>query len=437
VSSTPTFPGNTVSVCRRIGGLAALLLALAAPASAQRVLSKPEQIMTIAKGASLLLENDGTIQRFSIGDPTVAEATVLSPREVLISGKTLGVTTLLVWNADASVKLYSVEVTADAAGLERYLNTVLPGQGVTVSATGNTVTLSGQVRDASVASRAVEIAKGSGAVVVDNLAIPSAIQVLLQVRFAEVSRRALQEYSNRIAVVNPHQLSDNGTWSGSTSSDGDVTFSLLSPGAALNDVLRALKAKGEFKDLAEPSLLALPGKEASFLAGGEFPYPTVQSGAVGNGAITIEWKEFGIRLTFTPTIMRNGNIRLKVAPEVSSLDFANALTYQGFVVPSLLTRRAETEVELKEGQHLSIAGLIDNSMIDAVSKVPILGDLPIIGFFFRSKRASELRTELLVIVTPRIVGGADTLPPVPTGEPRDWDWSGSLRLPADTAKKAQ
>ena len=424
-----------MSVCRRIGGLAALLLALAAPASAQRVLSKPEQIMTIAKGASLLLENDVTIQRFSIGDPTVAEATVLSPREVLISGKTLGVTTLLVWNADGSVKLYSVEVTADAAGLERYLNTVLPGQGVTVSATGNTVTLSGQVRDASVASRAVEIAKGSGAVVVDNLSIPSAIQVLLQVRFAEVSRSALQEYSNRIAVLNPQEVSDNGDWSGTTSSDGDVTFSLLNPGSSLNDVLRALKAKGDFKDLAEPSLLTLPGKEASFLAGGEFPYPTVQGGG-GNNAVSITFKEFGIRLKFTPTIMRNGNIRLKVAPEVSSLDFANALTFQGFVVPSLLTRRADTEVELQDGQHLSIAGLIDNSMIKNVNKIPILGDLPILGFFFRSKSARERRTELLVIVTPRIVGALDSLPPLPTGEPRDWDWSGSLRTPSDTAKRA-
>ena len=425
-----------MSVCRRVGGFAALLLALAAPASAQRVLSKPEQIMTIAKGASLLLENDVAIQRFSIGEPTIAEATVLSPREVLISGKSLGVTTLLVWGGDGAVKLYSVEVTADAPGLERYLNTVLPGQGVSVSATGNTVTLSGQVRDASVAQRAVEIAKGSGAVVVDNLSIPSAIQVMLQVRFAEVTRSALQEYSNRISVLNPQDASDNGNWSGSTSSDGDVTFSLLNPNSQLNEILRVLKSKGDFKSLAEPNLLTLPGKEASFLAGGEFPYPTVQSGS-GSNAVTIVFKEFGVRLKFTPTIMRNGNIRLKVAPEVSSLDFANALTFQGFVVPSLLTRRAETEVELQDGQHLSIAGLIDNSTINNVNKIPILGDLPILGFFFRSKSARERRTELLVIVTPRIVGATDNMPPVPTGEPQDWDWSNKLTMPSDTAKKAK
>jgi pilus assembly protein CpaC len=415
--------------------LAALLLALAAPASAQRVLSKPEQIMTVAKGASLLLENDGAIQRFSIGEPTVAEATVLSPREVLISGKALGVTTLLVWGTDGSVKLYSVEVTADAAGMERYLNTVLPGQSVNVSATGNTVTLSGQVRDASVAQRAVEIAKGSGAIVVDNLAIPSAVQVMLQVRFAEVTRSALQEYSNKISTLNPHELSDNGDWAGSTTSDGDITFSLLNPGNNLQDILRLLRSHGDFKDLAEPTLLTLPGKEASFLAGGEFPYPTVQSG--GSNAVTITFKEFGVRLKFTPTIMRNGNIRLDLESEVSSLDFANALTFQGFVVPSLLTRRAQTEVELQDGQHLSIAGLLDNATIRNVNKIPILGDIPVLGFFFKSKSARERRTELLVIVTPRIVGASDTMPPVPTGEPETWDWSGNMKMPSDTTKKLQ
>ncbi len=224
-------------------------------------------------------------------------------------------------------------------------------------------------------------------------------------------------------MLNPQDASDNGNWSGSTSSDGDVTFSLLNPNSQLNDILRVLRSKGDFKDLAEPTLLTLPGKEASFLAGGEFPYPTVQAGS-GNNAVTIVFKEFGVRLRFTPTIMRNGNIRLKVAPEVSSLDFANALTFQGFVVPSLLTRRAETEVELQDGQHLSIAGLLDNSVINNVNKIPILGDLPILGFFFRSKSARERRTELLVIVTPRIVGASDSMPPVPTGEPKDWDWSG-------------
>jgi pilus assembly protein CpaC len=413
-----------------------LLLGLASPASAQRIFNQPEKVLTLSKGASILLANDAPIQRFSIGEPTVAEATVLSPREVLLSGKEIGVTTLLVWGTDPAPKLYSVEVTADAAGLERYLKDVLPGQQVSVSATGNTVTLSGQVRDPSAAARAVEIAKGTGAVVIDNLSIPTAIQVLLQVRFAEVTRSAIEEYTSALSTVNPHELDSDGRWAGTTNSDGTITFSLLNAGASLSATLRALRGKGDFKDLAEPNLLALPGKEASFLAGGEFPYPTIQGGA-GNNAVTIEFREFGIRLKFTPTIMRNGNIRLRVAPEVSSLDFANALNFQGFVIPSLLTRKAETEVELKDGQHLSIAGLLDNSTVRNINKIPILGDLPILGALFTSKSVRERRTELLVIVTPRLIGAYETPPAVPTGEPSTWDWSRRMRPQSDTTRRAR
>ncbi len=411
----------------------AVLLAFAAPASAQRIFEKPERVLTLSKGASLLLENDGAIQRFSIGEPTVAEATVLSPREVLVSGKEIGVTTLLIWGADATPKLYSVEVTADAAGLQRYLKDVLPNQDVTVTATGNTVTLSGQVRDPSAATRAVEIAKGTGAVVIDNLSIPTALQVELKVWFAEVTRSALEEWASALTTVNPHELSDDGRWSGSTSSDGTIDFALINPGASFTAALRALRGRGDFKSLAEPTLLTLPGKEAEFLAGGEFPYPTVQGGG-GNNAVSIEFRTFGIMLKFTPTVMRNGNIRLKLFAEVSSLDFANALQFQGFVIPSLLTRRAITEVELKNGQYLSIAGLIDNATIRNANKIPLLGDLPILGQFFRSKSVRERRTELLVIVSPTLEGAVDKRPAIPTNEVHTWDWSRRMQ-PKDTTAR--
>jgi pilus assembly protein CpaC len=260
--------------------------------------------------------------------------------------------------------------------------------------------------------------------------------VLLQVRFAEVTRSAIEEYATALSTVNPHELTDDGRWAGSTDSDGDITFSLLNPGSSLSATLRALRGKGDFKDLAEPNLLALPGKEASFLAGGEFPYPSIQGGSANN-AVTVTFREFGIRLKFTPTIMRNGNIRLRVAPEVSSLDFGNTVSFQGTVIPSLLTRKAETEVELKDGQHLSIAGLLDNSTTRNINKIPILGDLPILGLLFRSKNVRENRTELLVIVTPRLVGASDTPPPVPTGEPWTWDWSRRMRPRADTTARGR
>jgi pilus assembly protein CpaC len=409
---------------------------------AQRVVRAPEQVVSVSKGASALLVNTTPIQRFSIGDPAVAEAVVVSPTEVLINGKTLGTTSLFLWDNAGNIKLYSVEVTADAPGLQRYLSSVLAGETIDVIASGNVVTLSGQVRDASVANRAVEIAKGSGATIVDNLTTPEAVQVLLKVRFAEVNKSAIKEFRSQLATLNPHRLSDRGDWIGSTNtnpqdggfSDGVVDFGLFNANASIEVLIRALTSKGLLKSLAEPNLIALPGREATFLAGGEFPYPAVQGGG-GNNAVSIVFKEFGIRLRFTPTITRGGSIRLKVAPEVSALDFSNPLVFGGFTIPSLLSRRAETEVEMKNGQYLAIAGLVDNTMTDNSTKIPILGDIPILGQFFRSKDARQRRTELLVLVSPKLVLPSDTPALLPTGEPASWKWSGQMKMkgPADTA----
>jgi pilus assembly protein CpaC len=419
-----------------------VLVGGARPAGAQRVVRAPEQVVSVSKGASALLVNTTAIQRFSIGDPAVAEAVVVSPTEILINGKTLGTTSLFLWDNTGAIKLYSVEVTADAPGLQRYLASVLAGERIDVVASGNVVTLSGQVRDASVANRAVEIAKGSGATIVDNLTTPEAIQVLLRVRFAEVNKSAIKEFRSQLAAFNPHRLDDSGDWFGSTNTntetgtfdDGVVDLGLFNPNASIEMLIRALTSRGLLKSLAEPNLIALPGREASFLAGGEFPYPAVQGGG-GNNAVSIVFKEFGIRLKFTPTITRGGSIRLKVAPEVSALDFSNPLVFGGFTIPSLLSRRAETEVEMKNGQYLAIAGLVDNTMTDNATKIPILGDIPILGQFFRSKDARQRRTELLVLVSPKLVLPSDTPALLPTGEPSTWKWTGQMKMksPADTA----
>jgi pilus assembly protein CpaC len=412
-------------------------------AQAQRVVRAPEQVVSVSKGASALLVNPTPIQRFSIGDPAVAEAVVVSPTEILINGKTLGTTSLFLWDNQGQIKLYSVEVTADAPGLQRYLASVLQGERIDVVASGNVVTLSGQVRDASVATRAVEIAKGSGATIVDNLTTPEAVQVLLKVRFAEVNKSAIKEFRSQLATLNPQDLnSRTGDWIGSanvnpqdgTFADGVVDLGLFNANASIEVLIRALSSKGLLKSLAEPNLIALPGREASFLAGGEFPYPAVQGGG-GNNAVSIVFKEFGIRLKFTPIITRGGSIRLKVAPEVSALDFSNPLIFGGFTIPSILSRRAETEVEMKNGQYLAIAGLIDNTMTDNATKIPLLGDIPILGQFFKSKDARQRRTELLVLVSPKLVLPSDAPALLPTGEPATWKWSGSMKMkgPADTA----
>jgi len=296
----------------------------------------------------------------------------------------------------------------------------------------------------------VAVARGLGeeVTVLDHIAVPRPSQVLLQVRFAEVSRNALQELGMAVGLYNgPDIKTALGTGDIATlrsqrggGGEGDggfdfgvadvvsdaVNFFIFHQPSGLAAFIRALQQRGLFRSLAEPSLLAASGDSASFLAGGEFPYPVLQGGTASN-AVTIQFKEFGIRLDFKPTITNSGMIRLEVRPEVSQLDFANAVQISGFLIPSLLTRRAGTTVELADGQTFAIAGLVDNSMTKAVTKIPILGDIPILGYLFRSEEFRRNRTELLVLVTPHLVGPLDEAPPVPTGEPDSWGQDKALK----------
>ena len=397
-------------------------------ASGQRVVSGAEKVVTMSVGASALLVYDAPVARFSIGELTVADANVVSPKEVLVTGKKLGTTSLLVWDKDGGVLVYSVEVTADAPALERYLRGLFPRDSIAVAASSNTVTLTGRVMSPAVDRQAVDIAKATGAVVIDQLQAPPGRQILLQVQFAEVNRDAVKQMSSILSTLNPDRFAHVVSDSFETVSDGLMKLFLADANSQFAAAIRALRSTGDFKSLAEPNLLTLPGQEASFLAGGEFPYPSVQSGAQ-SGSVTIVFKEFGIRLRFTPTITEGGSIRLHVAPEVSSLDFANALTLNGFQIPSLLTRRAETDVELRDGQHLAIAGLLDNTMLKSVTKIPLLGDIPILGTFFRSTNAQQRRTELLVVVTPRLVEATNEAPALPTGPASSWPWDPSMKMP--------
>ncbi|MCG6956905.1 MAG: pilus assembly protein N-terminal domain-containing protein [Gemmatimonadetes bacterium] len=414
-----------------VAAFAVVATALALPRSldGQEILQNPERVLTLAKGTSALIQYPGELTRVSVTDPNVAEAVVMSPTEVLVNGLGLGTTSLLLWDTAGARRLYSVEVTADVASLQRFIDVLFPDEHIEATARGNTVILSGQVSDARIAARANELAKTTGAQVLDNLQTPAPRQILLEVRFAEVSREALSTYGNNVLqTVNPQKLSGSGTWSAGTDSDGQIDLSLINSDAQLSALIRALKTHGNFKSLAEPNLLALDGQEASFLAGGEFPFPSIQGGTSSN-AVTVQWREFGVRLHFTPHVTNIGNIRLTIAPEVSSLDFAGGLSMAGFQIPTILTRKAETAIELKAGQHLAIAGLIDNTMQENVDKLPLLGDIPILGALFRSKDMREKRTELLVIVTPRLVEPTDQDIPVPTGEPSSWQWDGKLRGP--------
>lgn len=411
--------------------LAAGMLSLPRPAAAQntqpaqRVVQASERVVLVARGQTAILLQPVALQRLSIADPEVAEIFAVSPQEILVNGKKLGTTSLMLWDASGARRMYTVEVTPDVRALEQTLRTLFPAERFTVLASGSSVVLSGTISSAGAARRMLEVAGGSGATIVNNLAAPAAPQVLLQVRFAEVTRTAVQELRTQIGVsVGGGSANDYGAVQ--TLSDGLVRLFLLGGNTHIEASIQAMQARGLFRSLAEPNLLALDGQEASFLAGGEFPFPVIQGGG-NNATVTVVWKEFGVRLRFRPNVVGDGTIRLHIAPEVSSLDYSNSLRIEGFQIPSLLTRRTETEVVLRDGQYLAIAGLLNNVLEQNTSRIPLLGDLPVLGTLFRSRNARQGRTELLVLVSPRIVQASSAPQPVPTGEPGTWGWERSLR----------
>ncbi|MBT8395700.1 MAG: hypothetical protein HKO65_20295 [Gemmatimonadetes bacterium] len=386
-----------------------------------------EQTITISRGSTAILTRPDSVTRLDIGDTEIADVNIFPPNQVLVYARGVGSTSLIVWGRTGPARMYTVEVTADVASLQRQVNDLFPGVGLSIASTGSSVVLSGEVRDPAIIRKALELAETQGIPVVNNIEYPDPEQILLHVEFAEISKSTLREFGgDLVRLLNPQNLGDafgsDDTHQIETLSEGFVNVMVEGDGARLDAVIRALKNTGEFKSLAQPNLVAREGQEATFLAGGEFPFPSIQSGGASN-AVTIVWKEYGIRLNFLPTITNSGNIGLHVTPEVSSLDFANGLTFQGFQIPSILTRRVETDVELRPGQTLAIGGLVDSKTFNNVDKIPVLGDIPILGAFFRSEAARQDRTELLVLVTPHILD-SDNLPapPVPTGEAEDWDW---------------
>ncbi|MFW6088813.1 MAG: type II and III secretion system protein family protein [Gemmatimonadota bacterium] len=420
--------------------LAAPILTLAFLFVATPVAAQDDSgVLNLATGGQSVIETPATVTRVAIADPSIIDVLPVTGRELVINGKAAGTTSLLVWDAAGTRSAFNVKVSPDAANLQSDLRRLFPGEDVSVVNNGRTVVLTGNASNSGVSSRIARMARaslGDSAMVVNELELPQPGQILLKVRFAEVSRSALER-----AGVNLLYRGDDGTVIGSStgrpapfSGDLDGTLGTLSdavnlfafsPDLNMTAFLAALESNGVFRSLAEPNLLASHGVEASFLAGGEFPYPVLQGGA-SSGGVSIVFKEFGIKLDFTPFIQPGGNIRLVVAPEVSSLDFANGLTIAGFNIPSILTRKASTEIELAEGQTFAIAGLIDNNMVTDYDKVPVLGDIPILGSLFRSKEIRQNRSELLVLVTPYVMQPEDEMPEIPGGEPDTWNWERHL-----------
>jgi pilus assembly protein CpaC len=403
----------------------ALLLAAQAPAAP---VDATIQRVSVTTGRSTIVETQFDVIRVAVTNPATADATVVQPREILVDGKAPGTVSLIVWGAHTRVQ-YDVIVEQPISPLEQQLHQLFPGEAIEVAMNADAVVLSGRVSSTDVMLRAAEVARAAApkANVINMLQVPGAAdsqQVMLQVRFAEVNRRALTDlgvsfftgpagYKNWVGRTTTQQYPapDFDNEDGLVFSDFLNLF-LFNTKYNVGAVLKALKQTGYFQSLAEPNLIAYNGQEASFLAGGEFPVPIVQG---ATGTVSVMFKEFGVRLNFKPVIAGD-LIRLKVRPEVSSLDFNNGVLLQGFRIPALTTRRAETDVELRDGQSFAIAGLIDNHAQEDVAAIPILSQIPIIGYLFKSKADRKERTELIVIVTPRLVRplNSDEVPPLPT-----------------------
>jgi pilus assembly protein CpaC len=388
----------------------------------------------VAVGKSLVVESPVNIQRVAVGDAKVAEALAVTPREVLVNGKEIGETSLILWQVGGNRLLFDLRVRPSGAPAEvvrAELAWELPGQEVSITVEGANVFVRGTVESLRAAERAVAIAATLGKPV--NLlrvkVPPSEDQILLKVRFANVERSAIQELGlnlfstgagNTLGSLSTQQFSAPGmalqAGQAGQGPTAQVTLSdvlnvfLFRPDLNLGATIRALQSRSLLEILAEPNLLAINGRPASFLAGGEFPVPVVQSGVGGAGTVTIQWREFGVRINFLPVVTARGTIRLRVAPEVSSLDAANGIILSGFRIPAIATRRVQTEIELQDGQSFVIAGLLNNQVIESWNKVPGLGDIPLIGRLFQSRSRNKNNTELLVVVTPELVR------PIPAGQ---------------------
>jgi len=415
----------------------------AAPAPPQQMPAPAEgQALHILVGKSVVVNVQTPITRVLSSNPAVIETLATSRTEVVVEGRAAGTSSLILWDETGRSQMLDVIVDLDVTGLRSAIEHAYPNQQVQVQADGGRLVLTGNVPDTKAAEDLNKMATVYSTQVVSSLQVAPLHerQILLEVKFAEVDRTKLQQFGfnlfslgagNTVGSVSTQQFASptvggagikgvigaplNGTTSTFQFSDLLNIF-LFRPDLNLGATIKDLQQKSVLEILAEPNLMAVNGQKATFLAGGEFPFPIVQP-SQGFTSITIQFKPFGVRLDFTGTISNDNVIRLHVAPEVSTLDFSNGLTISGFSIPAISTRRAETEVELKDGQSFGIAGLMDHRAQVQLSKVPGIADVPVLGQLFRSRSINRSNTELLVLVTPHIVDPVHTQTAVPV-EPK-------------------
>jgi pilus assembly protein CpaC len=389
--------------------------------------NKEAVAVNVLVGQSRVINFDRPVGRFSVSNPEIAEAVLVTPDQVLVNGKAFGQVNFIAWEQGGGQFLvFDVYVRANLSLLDSQIRALFPKDDIRLSQANGSVVISGSVKDANTATQVQAVIEAANFKVVNMLTSPvsNAMQVQLEVRVAEVNRNKLRDYGTSFSSGPPGGT--GGYWnsgggptvlnSATTSSAGAILDTLFQPALNLfvfnrqintGAMLKALRTEGAFRELAEPNLIAMNGQQASFLAGGEFPVPVLQMGANGTG-ITIVWKEYGVRLNFKPVVVDEDHIRLELEPEVSTIDFNNGVRFNGFVVPALRTRRAKTGVELRDGQSFALAGLLDNSETKTLSRIPVVSEIPVIGALFRSKSFEKKETELMFIVTAHLVKPVNT-----------------------------
>ncbi|HEY8750466.1 MAG TPA: type II and III secretion system protein family protein [Tepidisphaeraceae bacterium] len=402
--------------------------------------------ITLTANQSRQIRFSGPVRTIDVTQPDTVMAKVVSPTDVMLTAKKPGTSQLVLWDDAGRSQAVEVVVVADLATLTEELKKSLPDVKIDVSVANGTIILRGRVPDAQTAEQVVQIAAPHSGTMkpINLLEIGGGQQIMLQVRFTEVSKDAVNALGVNFGISNGvarfgGNIVGQVAPIGITSLPGTVNpvLSIPNPGANVTQFgsfvagvtpfevfLTAMRQNNLLRVLAEPNLTVLSGKEANFLAGGEFPYPVPQNNGTGGSTITIEYKPYGVRLNFLPVALGNGRIRLHVVPEVSDLDYSNAVTLSGFVIPGLTKRTADTTVELAEGQTLALAGLLNTRVRAVNTTTPLLGDIPILGALFRSVRYERSETELVVMVTPRLAAGMNP-DQVPSGAGEKWRYPSS------------
>lgn len=371
-------------------------------------------------GHSMFINTGSRLKRVYVSNPDVLDSYTSSPNQIVITARAPGLSSLILWDEDGSSQSYMVNSDVDVSELANALKEAFPGDTIHVESHGDQVGLAGTVSNQKTDDAAVKLAGLFAKNVADSLQIaaPHTPQVRLKVRVVEIDRaRAFQLGFDFFSATKNTANTTTGQFPGITVGPAGQTggsSGLLALTNLLNlfyynadhgvgAAIQALINQQIMQILAEPTLSALSGEKASFLAGGEFPYPVVQGGTGGFTSVTIQFRPYGVKVDFTPTVLPDGTIQLKVAPEVSALDYSNEVVISGYTIPAISTRRAETVVQLKDGQSFAISGLLDNRTTDQLQKIPGIGDIPILGKLFQTRVTNHSNDELAVIVTPTLV----------------------------------